>query len=124
MLKSSTRGESSERTDSRFHTGSRFHNGYIRKTSKNRDDIHLRGDMAKHTGITTVVAAGGQAAADLDEHYANGLSRTGSGTALKDARGWNHGGEGKSTDGDSDDYIPSQSDYDQGIRKTVQVSQV
>jgi hypothetical protein len=129
QMKLGSFGDSSVKSTNRWNR-SHARTGYIRKSSKKGDkDIQLRQDMNKHTGITTVVAAGGKAGAALDEHYNNigayrELSRSGSVTALKDTRGWNHTSEHKSTDGDSEEYVPSQTDFDHGIRKTVQVSQV
>ena len=77
----------------------------------------MRDDLHENVGVTTTVAGG----KNYDGHRGGDLSRTGSITALKDAHGWNHSRERRLTDADSDDYIPSTSDFE--VRKTVQITQ-
>lgn len=121
-LKSTTRGDSSARSGSRWNQLNNF------RPSQNRDGTVDNTDSRNKTlGITTIIEIGEQMDAafdDHDTHTKRGLSRAGSVTALKDARGWNNSSELKTSDADSDEFTSSPLDFDLGIRKTVQVSQV
>ncbi|KAH8598147.1 hypothetical protein B0O99DRAFT_592039 [Bisporella sp. PMI_857] len=113
---------SGRRTGGRPWIRGNYQSGYHRKIS----NYEGGGDIAmgnKHMGVTTVVATGTKGQELDDMRDGGNQSRTGSVTALKDARGWNHSTENKLHDGSSDEYNPSSSDYDHGIRKTVQVTQ-
>jgi len=96
--------------------------GYQRNkgSQHNHGDIKMREDLGNNVGVTTVVGTG-KRGNKSNEDRGSSLSRTGSVVALKDPNGWNHSSDNKTTDADSDDYIPSQSDFE--VRKTVHITQ-